>query len=158
MATLANAGPAGLTENPHRLVSLWNMFSTSAAHLATIWPRLQELAWGFDMTGKDAVTPEEYKVTIRLLVEICDGVGWRDLGRQAKRLLARAEEGQRGEPMMRLAEDLRDAFQEKAMETQLLIIEERDTELFGEASSHLCGAGLSQSLAISEEELNLAGH
>src|SRR5262245_44990925 len=103
----------GWLENPYGLVSLWDMIFTSAAHLAAIWQRLQELAWGFEMTDEHAVTPDECRTTLRLLLEICDGVGWKDLARQSKRLLERSEKGERGAPMAALAEDLREAFQEK---------------------------------------------
>src|ERR1019366_3191517 len=128
------------------------MFSTSAAHLVSVWPNLFELGLGFDMTDEHAVAPEEYRETIRLMAEVCDGVGWKDLGRQAKRLLVRAEAGERGESMMKLAEDLRHAFQEKSGDVHIIVIEERDTDLFKGAAEYLCGRKLHPALSVPEEE------
>lgn len=142
--------------NPYGLVSLWTMIWTVAAKLVSIWPRLQELAWGFDMSGEHAVTPEEARGTLGLVIELCGDVGWLDLAMQATRLLHRAEEGQRGEPMMILAEDLRHAFENKLGNTYIVIVEQRDTELWKDTAKHLCGS-LHPNLSISEAELNLAG-
>jgi hypothetical protein len=56
-----------------------------------------------------------------------------------------------------LTQDLQSAFEEKLQGLLVAMIEERDTELARNASVLLCGGKLHADLAVSEEELNLAG-
>jgi hypothetical protein len=132
------------------------MVSVFADELASIYPNLLNLGFGFDMTGDDAVTVEESREVLAHIVRFCDRLKWTDISAQASRLLARAESGQRGDAMYVLAEDLREAFYGKLDAVQLLIIEDHDLELF-EGAAKLLSGPLKPALSISEEELNLSG-
>jgi hypothetical protein len=135
----------------------FHMVIMSAAEISSIWPVLQDLGLGFDMKGEDAVTLEEAREKLGRTIELCRKLGWQDLASQAKRLMERAEEGQRGEIMMALVEDLRVAFQDKSYDLQVVAVEERDSGLFRSAATILAGEQILDKFPISAEELNLAG-
>lgn len=132
------------------------MISAVGFELVAIWPKLQELALGFDMTGEYAADNDEARATITDAINLCKRIGWTDLANQASRLLKRALAGERGEVMKALADDLLAGFAEKVQGLHIAIVEERDAELFANAAKHL-GGSLAGTLSVSEEELNLAG-
>jgi len=134
-----------------------DMVEIIAEEMVAIWPGLQNLALGFHMNGEESTTPEEARETLGAIIRFCRRLGWIDLANQSGRLLARSEDAERGEPMYVLAQDLTSAFEEKFRNLHVAIIEDRDRELYRDASQHLCGGSLAASMAVSEEELNLAG-
>lgn len=154
----AESLPVCLIENPYRLVSLKDMLTVLAGDLTRIWPDLQNLWIGYGETPGDenAATVEEARETLQRLIKVCDGAGWKDLGRQAKRLLERAEDKNHGAEMQALSDDLTRAFEQKTIDTHILIIEEKDTDIFKNAVECLCGK-VHDDLSISQEELNLSG-
>jgi hypothetical protein len=144
-------------ENPHRLVSLWDMVLAKGEQVLAIWPNIKNLSLGFEMGGEDPITPEEARDCLSSTIQLCREIGWTDLANQASRLLRRAEAGEAGEPMKLLTEDFIEALEHKAHDLQVLVIEERDNDLFKDAAKHLCGSSLQKELAIPEDELNLGG-
>jgi HEPN domain-containing protein len=153
--------PACLFENPYRLVSLWDMAEVFASRIANISTKLLDLQIGFPMRDDFSVTQSEITETIELLTEFCADAQWPDLANQARRLLGHyAAELHREHPeaMSALAGDLHSAFTEKARRVKLVIIAEQDTGCYLNAVMKFCGTdALHPDLAISEEELNLAG-
>lgn len=144
--------------NSHRLVSLWDMITIFASEVAEVWPNLMSLSLGFFGTEKEnPATPEESRETLDQVISLCGRLAWADLEGQAKRLLSRANAGQSGEPMAALAQDLRDGFHDKLMETRIVVIDQRDHGLFSDAVRHLGLNNIVDKLASSAEELNLAG-
>jgi hypothetical protein len=144
-------------ENSLGLVSLRNMLTLLAVELVAIWPSLQELHLGFEPGVKNPPDKEELDSTLGKLIRFSESVGWKDLANQATRLRRRAEAGESGEPMVALARDLQEAFTDKSCDIHLVVIGETETELYKNATAHLCGAELHGDLSISAEELNLAG-
>jgi hypothetical protein len=144
-------------ENPHRLVSLWDMVRILASEVVSLYPALVELHLGFGMGGKDAPSPQEIEQTLSKVIVFCGRLKWIDLKRQAERLLSRTIEGQSGEVMEALCIDLRKAFEQKLEGLHALLIDQGDADLFVDAVKSLCGGPLDSALAISEGELNSAG-
>jgi hypothetical protein len=145
-------------ENPNRLVSLWDVIKFAISELINVWPDLHELHMGWILGGEDVPDEQEIKEAIHTLVKIAGLFKWQDLIDQANRLLDRSQDpDETTEGKKALVEDLRDAFQAKVKTSRVVGVEPRDDEIFENATFHLCGHGLHPDLAISEEELNLAG-
>jgi len=109
------------------------------------------------MDGDSGVTLQEARETLGNAITLCQLLGWVDLEAQASRILRKAEAGERGDAMKALADDFNEAFTAKASLLQIMIPDDRDSDLIRGGSKSLCGGRLHGDLAISEEELNLAG-
>jgi hypothetical protein len=136
--------------------SVQTMVRIIAAEIVAIHPDLTELHLGFAMGGEDSPIASEAQDTLGRTIRLCNLVGWKDIAKQAQRILDRAKEGESGPRMEALAEDLQHAFEQKLNGLHAVLVEERDAALFVDAAKALCG-DLHVDLAVSAEELNLAG-
>jgi hypothetical protein len=101
---------------------------------------------------------EETHRVLQRVSGVCRKVGWVDIARQGERLLAKSKDPELdAKELKALTDDFGSAVQEKLVRLVVVAIEDRDTALFASASGELCGGALHQNIAISEEELDLAG-
>jgi phage-related baseplate assembly protein len=80
------------------------------------------------------------------------------LANQSRRLLQRSQDPEQNAAVLdALAEDLREAFQQKTRGLTLTVVDGKDRAISDNATLYFCGAALHLDLAVAEDEFNLAG-
>ena len=144
------------TENSNGLVSLWDMLEILASALAEI-PEMLACIWA-DYLGGENADPREVEEAVTKTVAVCEKIGWTDIANQGQRFLNNARDPKVSiEGLKALADDFREAVRGKFEGLQVVAIEERDRDIFANATLEFCGGPLHPDLAVSEEEFNLAG-
>jgi hypothetical protein len=131
------------------------MIIMSADDMASVYPDIEELEWGFSFGGDSEPTREEITRRLTKGIRVCGRLGWDDLASQVRRFVVRSDNGERGPKMEALAQDIKEAFADKISRLRVGVIQ--DIALFDNASVVLCSGPLKPDLAVSEEELNLGG-